>query len=878
MSIAEKCLQVHIVVLVILSTLLLGNGLNSLTVPILGGSAAVLAFIFTERLGWIRLNRPVANLGAIGVAAYAIYRFFQNESTGDVKLTAIANLLTFVQIILLFQQKSPRLYWNIWVLSLLQVVVAGALSLHFQVGILFFIFFLVSLSAMTVMAVYVDADALALRDGKSPAQSAKPASGQTQRRSLRIAFESLAAQDPVSVQLNPSQPVGLGRLVRMSWVAGLVTSVFAALLFYSIPRHKDAWYGPNYSKHSRVGFSASVSFDRPEQIVPSNQIVMRVQFLDDENKAKKLMVEPYFRGITLPTFECNEDGTNWLPYPPRTSPDPSEIQPNIPLDPLIGEETVLDDDDLDGDLTDGYSLVRQQVVLQSSQDRYLFSLVPAFMKTCTSDQVLFDYDREALTRDLRPDEFTDDPFHFEVTVPLYFDRPLPAIPAGPKVRDRKDEAIKPSEVKFPAVYEAAAAVVARVESKDNRALLAFRMSEYLGNNEEFTYTLNYKNVRFDRTLNPIEDFVRNHKTGHCEYYAAALALMLRTVDIPSRLVIGYKGGDFNAMGNYYEVKEKHAHVWVEAYLPVQDCSPRMLATGQASPKFGAWYRLDPTAEAVTGSEEDNSKGLVDRAGDAISYAQYVWDDYIIGMNSERQQRNLFNPNQGGLLGRIFADEDVQNQLQQFPAALRGNFWTRSARILFVAANGLVIWGVYRLAVTRFAQKKRARGVRGSQRIANVVDAVSPWLAKLMFGQSATRPVVRVDFYERFLKMLRKRGITPASHQTALEFAVSVIHRLGTADDQAEEPHQVAGGLGVSNSRTSFSQHGSLDATAAPHAQQPQNAGHPRLPAILGVITSEFYRVRFGNDSLDSARTEKVENALKELDSALALHPARTLNG
>ena len=59
------------------------------------------------------------------------------------------------------------------------------------------------------------------------------------------------------------------------------------------------------------------------------------------------------------------------------------------------------------------------------------------------------------------------------------------------------------------------------------------------------------------------------------------------------MVIGFKGGEFNSVGNYHHVLQKHAHAWVEAYLRPEDCTQEMIDMGQAGPG-GAWMILDPT--------------------------------------------------------------------------------------------------------------------------------------------------------------------------------------------------------------------------------------------------------------------------------------------
>src|SRR5208282_4488659 len=78
------------------------------------------------------------------------------------------------------------------------------------------------------------------------------------------------------------------------------------------------------------------------------------------------------------------------------------------------------------------------------------------------------------------------------------------------------------------------------------------------------FTMEKNGVRSQ--LDPVEDFLVNRKKGHCEYFASALALLLRSIDIPARIVNGFKGGDWNDLTQSMYVRQKHAHSWVEAYV------------------------------------------------------------------------------------------------------------------------------------------------------------------------------------------------------------------------------------------------------------------------------------------------------------------------
>ena len=65
----------------------------------------------------------------------------------------------------------------------------------------------------------------------------------------------------------------------------------------------------------------------------------------------------------------------------------------------------------------------------------------------------------------------------------------------------------------------------------------------------------------------LTDFLFRVRRGHCEYYATAMALLLRAADIPSRVVTGFLPGEWNSTGGYFIVRQRDAHSWVEAFLP-----------------------------------------------------------------------------------------------------------------------------------------------------------------------------------------------------------------------------------------------------------------------------------------------------------------------
>jgi transglutaminase-like putative cysteine protease len=65
----------------------------------------------------------------------------------------------------------------------------------------------------------------------------------------------------------------------------------------------------------------------------------------------------------------------------------------------------------------------------------------------------------------------------------------------------------------------------------------------------------------------VDNFLFVDRRGVCEQFATSLAVMLRTLGVPARLVAGYGSGQYNSLSGYYTVRGSDAHAWVEAYFP-----------------------------------------------------------------------------------------------------------------------------------------------------------------------------------------------------------------------------------------------------------------------------------------------------------------------
>jgi hypothetical protein len=121
----------------------------------------------------------------------------------------------------------------------------------------------------------------------------------------------------------------------------------------------------------------------------------------------------------------------------------------------------------------------------------------------------------------------------------------------------------------------------------------------LSSSGQFQYSL--QGQERDPSIDAIEDFVSNNPRGHCEYFATALALMLRSQNIPTRVVLGYHCDEWHADQKYYQVRQLHAHAWVEAFLAPEQVPETLRESDPKRWRYGGWLRLDPTPAADIGS-------------------------------------------------------------------------------------------------------------------------------------------------------------------------------------------------------------------------------------------------------------------------------------
>lgn len=215
---------------------------------------------------------------------------------------------------------------------------------------------------------------------------------------------------------------------------------------------------------------------------------------------------------------------------------------------------------------------------------------------------------------VRPADFSQSPVLQMIGLPVGLGQPplglwrLKAFAEGLLVR-------LVAEKKLPATVLADRDPATGATDPARHAAVAKAFSDHFAHSGEFSYTLDL--ARKDKSIDPVEDFVLNTKAGHCQRFASGLALTLRCLGIPAQLVLGYRGLESRDDG-WYDVREDHAHAWVEVLVP--DTGPKLppprppvpgAAVDPADLHQYRWLTVDPTpggAETVAAS----NGGLLDR--------------------------------------------------------------------------------------------------------------------------------------------------------------------------------------------------------------------------------------------------------------------------
>ena len=144
---------------------------------------------------------------------------------------------------------------------------------------------------------------------------------------------------------------------------------------------------------------------------------------------------------------------------------------------------------------------------------------------------------------------------------------------------------------------------------------------------------------------PLAYFLFERKKGHCEYFASAMAVMLRTVGIPSRVVTGFQSGTYNSMTGWQVVRASDAHSWVEAWLDGR-----------------GWTTFDPTPADPSASLPGlSSLAMLSDAADQF------WQDWVVSYDVDRQMALFTQMHESGKQFRFPQFDQIAREFDGFRA-------------------------------------------------------------------------------------------------------------------------------------------------------------------------------------------------------------------
>jgi hypothetical protein len=789
------------------------------------------ALFFHGRSAKLRLPPLAGNLLGLAALGTAGYEFFGESA--DSRLLAVAHFLAYITWIVLVQAKGLRQYWWLCALSLLQVAVGSVLTNSTgSYGLMLLAYLMLALWTLSVFTLYQGAvefgglndssgdtvaEAVAAEAHSRSAQRAglPPSPGARSARLHEVFSPALFSSGRRSTIRNAIQQDSPGRWIVPRFVLGVlglsvVGLALGLVMFLLVPRIWVGGGGIRYQGESRsaqavVGFSGEVRLGQIGQILESTERVMRVQIFDRDADNKPMTVEefaleygltdPLFRGSVLERYQ---DG-RW-----KSARDEEQRTLRSPRKEDRG-------------------LIRQEYVLDLVNSEVLFAMRPITMARLDAPYGPMNYNPET---GIFPGSIEGrDPIRYFV----YSSRRDPDDPQRGRNEFgemRGSTALSPQAIQRylqkPATgldqLSELARQIAEDEVQSDRSIgdaevsperrKAVALWAYLRDEEHFTYSLNM--AVEDPRRDPVEEFLFVRKQGHCEYFASALALMLRSVHIPARLVTGFKGADSHKSEGYYEVQQRHGHVWVEAWVDNQ------------------WIVLDPTPEA----RDAAVRKMASQAGfwtNARNSIHSMWSTYVVSLSLNRQQETLYEPLQGSVSSGWGSVSSLLTQ------AAAGVGWIKETlaspeQMLTPRGTALalgVLIAIWALANLARRSRRRARRRALVIRRPNWVVRAWVWLATRLTGRGPDPAGMIVEFYQQFLSLASAAGFARRRDQTQREFARQLEEVLG-------------------------------DRLAA--------AELSRFPSELAEL---FYKVRFGAGRLEPLEAGDIEHRLTRLAGALA---------
>jgi len=289
-------------------------------------------------------------------------------------------------------------------------------------------------------------------------------------------------------------------------------------------------------------------------------------------------------------------------------------------------------------------------------------------------------------------------------------------------RPELSEIAREENLLLPPLDPRIAALARRITSKaTGPAEQARAIENYL--RENYTYTTELPGRE---TRDPLADFLFRRKKGHCEYFASAMAVMLRAIGVPARVATGFQSGVYNPVSGWYVVRASDAHSWVEAWTPAN-----------------GWTTYDPTPPGGAPRES-----LWTQAGFYIDAAETFWHEWVLNYDLDRQLTLAAWMETGSRSVSARWYEGLRARAGSLKNAAVDILERYGAGALLAAALAAALWFGAPVARRWSAARTRVRKAR----------------------RGRAQPSDATLLYERMLRQLARRGYEKTAWTTPAEFS------------------------------------------------------------------------------------------------------------
>ncbi|MBI1750225.1 MAG: DUF3488 domain-containing protein [Acidobacteria bacterium] len=599
-------------------------------------------------------------------------------------LLASIHLMLFAMVVRLYSATTTRDYLFLAMLSFSTVLVAAILTVDTTFLVFFLVFLVLAVSTFVGLEI---------------------------RRSAEGAVSPpLAMGTPAARRLNRALGVTSFGVAAGSLLLG-------AAIFFVLPRVTAGYLsGLNLQPSLISGFSDNVELGQIGTIKKNTAVVMRVR--SDASVAQMGGVR--WRGIALTTF----DGKRWT----------SEAHERIIVYPDVA--------------TGWFGLGFTPAELRRTSRRIAYTVL---LEPLATDSLFVPERAERLRGRFSPEieragrtsprshleqDFTRsifNPFHNFTKIRYEGVSYVPQVPAE---RLRAAPAAYPDDVRrlylqLPALDPRIPALAREITKNaatpyDKAAAIERHLRTRYG------YTLELSGTPGE---SPLAHFLFTRRAGHCEYFASAMTVMLRSLEVPARYVNGFLPGEYNDFGEDYIVRGSDAHSWVEVYFP----------------EFG-WITFDPTPPS-----DERARGFFGRFALYYDWFELMWSEWVINYDLAHQVTLAQNFQK---TSREWSDQTWRYMEQQRRGIVeRLKLWQWQ-----VQQFGL--WSAIAIAALLLALAAFLRG-----------RALREYLALewgIHFGgREAVTPRLATLLYAQMLRVLARRGWKKPPGQTPREFAAAI---------------------------------------------------------------------------------------------------------